>query len=92
MREEKAEEKKGVGELKEEQVLPAIRNLVSLPISDSKTQSRSLFALYGLSFPTIFISSSLIPTYYILILLAIMITLSMHHHPLSRWEQPVAIC
>ena len=63
-------------------------SFLSLP----KTQSRSLFALYRLSFPTIFLFFILIPAYYILVILAIMITLSMHHHPLSRWEQPVAIC
>ena len=57
----------------------------------SKTQSSSLFALYRLSFPTILILV-LVPAYYIILLLAIMITLSMHHHPFSRWEQPVAIC
>ena len=59
----------------------------------SQKHNRALFLPFtGYHFPRFFLFFILIPAYYILVILAIMITLSMHHHPLSRWEQPVAIC
>ena len=89
---------------KEEQVLPANRKLVSLPILPSRKHSIALaycpftvILSHAISLPlpvppSALRGPSLVPANDIPILLRIMITLSVHHHPFHRREQPVAVC